>query len=300
MEALTTTPEKTLRLAVLFALAGEGVLTLMDAIVKDQTSRYAIVQVTFLRFAFGALVATALVAVLRPRFPGPEGLRFHGLRAFLSVFTASLFFYGLSKLPVAEAMALGFLSPLFMVVFGVLLLKERFDAKIGLGLAAGIAGMIIIVSGQLSGQLSGQPAGAVYSAEALKGALAIIVSAVLYALVVIMLRARANVDPISVIVFLQSTIPAAILAVPAWYIWQPVAPADLGRFAIIGGLAILGHTLIANAFKRAEAARLAPLHYTILLWGILYGYLFFGDVPGPATLAGAALIAGAAIIIQRR
>lgn len=292
MEALTAAQGRTLRLAVLFAIAGEGVLTLMDTLVKDQTSRYALMQVTFLRFLFGALFATAVVAAVRPRFPGPDALRFHAARAFLSVFTASTFFYGLSKLPIAEAMALGFLSPLFMVAFGVLLLKEKFDAKIGMGLAAGIAGMIIIVSGQLSG--------AAYSLDALKGACAIVVSAVLYALVVIMLRARANVDPISVIVFLQSAIPAAILAIPAWYVWQPLSRADAGRFAIVGALAILGHTLIANAFKRAEAARLAPVHYTILLWGIVYGYLFFGDVPALATLAGAALIAVATVIIQRR
>jgi drug/metabolite transporter (DMT)-like permease len=292
VEALTATPGKTVRTAVLFAFAGEGVLTLMDAFVKDQTSRYEILQVTFLRFALGALVATAIVAVVQPRFPGPEALRFHGLRAFLSVFTASTFFYGLSKMPIAEAMALGFLSPLFMVAFGVLLLKERFDAKIAMALAAGIAGMIVIVSGQFSG--------AAYSAETIKGALAIVVSAVLYALVVIMLRARATVDPISVIVFLQSAIPAAILAIPAWFVWQPLASVDLARFAVIGALAILGHTLIANAFKRAEAVRLAPIHYTILLWGILYGYLFFGDVPAPATLAGAALIAVATLIVQRR
>ena len=147
MEALTATQGRTLRLAVLFAVAGEGVLTLMDTLIKDQTSRYALFQVTFLRFLFGALVATVVVAAVRPRFPGPDALRFHAARAFLSVFTASTFFYGLSKLPVAEAMALGFLSPLFMVAFGVLLLEEKFDAKIGMGLAAGIAGMIIIVSG---------------------------------------------------------------------------------------------------------------------------------------------------------
>ncbi len=292
MEALTVAQGRTLRLAVLFAVCGEGVLTLMDTLIKDQTTRYPILQVTFLRFAFGAVIAAAVVAVLRPRFPGPDALKFHGLRALLSVFTASTFFYGLSQLPIAEAMALGFLSPLFMVTFGVLLLNEQFDAKIGMGLAAGIAGMIVIVSGQLSG--TG------YSLGAVKGAVAVVVSAVLYALVVIMLRARANVDPISIIVLLQSVLPAAILAIPAWLVWQPVTRADVGRFAIVGLLAIAGHTLIANAFKRAQAARLAPIHYTILLWGILYGYLFFGDVPAPTTIAGAGLIAVATVIIQRR
>lgn len=291
MEALTR-PENTLRNAVLFALAGEGVLTLMDTLVKDQTSRYALLQVVFLRFLMGSIVATAVVAVVRPRAPTLDALKFHTLRGGLSVFTASTFFYGLSKLPLAEAMALGFLSPLFMVLFGVLLLKERFDAKIAMALAAGIAGMIIIVSGQFGGTD--------YTADTLKGATAVIVSAIAYALVVIMLRARATVDPISIIVFLQSVIPAIFVAIPAWYFWTPPTQSDLAVFAIVGALAIAGHTLIANAFARAQATRLAPIHYSILLWGILYGYLFFGDVPGLTTLAGALLIAVATLLAQRR
>ena len=291
MEALITRGN-TLRTAALFAFAGEGVLTLMDSLVKTQTGRYALIQVVFLRFLMGALVATAVVAVVRPRVPTVDALRFHALRACLSIFTASTFFYGLSKLPIAEAMALGFMSPLFMVLFGVLLLKERFDAKIALALAAGIAGMIVIVSGQFSG--------AGYTADTLQGAAAVVASAVAYALVVIMLRARATVDPIPVIVFLQSMIPAILLAIPAWFVWTPPAGADIATFGIVGALAIAGHTLIANAFARAEAARLAPIHYSILLWGILYGYLFFGDVPGLSTLAGALLIAVATLLAQRR
>jgi drug/metabolite transporter (DMT)-like permease len=291
VEALTLRGN-TLRTAVLFAFAGEGVLTLMDSLIKTQTGRYALMQVVFLRFMMGAIVATAVVAVVRPRFPTIDALRFHALRACLSVFTASTFFYGLSQLPIAEAMALGFMSPLFMVLFGVLLLKERFDAKIAMALAAGIAGMIIIVSGQFSGT--------VYTPDTLKGAASVVVSAVAYALVVIMLRARATVDPISVIVLLQSAIPALLLAIPAWFFWTAPTRADLMTFGIVGVLAIAGHTLIANAFARAEAARLAPIHYTILLWGILYGYLFFGDVPGLPTLAGALLIAVATLLAQRR
>jgi drug/metabolite transporter (DMT)-like permease len=286
------TASATLRRAVWLGVAGEGILTAMDTVVKGLTTRYPIFEIAFLRFTMGTVVALLVVAVLRPGLPTRDALRVHSLRAFLSVLTAITFFYGLSKMPLAEAMALSFLSPLFIALFGVVLLKERFDSLIGIALAAGIAGMLIIVSGQFSG--------ATYSTETLKGAAAITISAIGYGLVIVLLRARATIDPLPLIVVLQNIGPALLLAIPAMLVWQTPTPADLGLFLVVGLLGVGGHTCLANAFARAEAARLAPVHYTILLWGIVFGYLAFGDIPGITTLIGAALIAAATLLSQRR
>lgn len=281
-----------LRRAVLLALAGEGILTLMDTLIKTLTPRYPTFQITFLRFASGSVIAVLLWLWLRPGLPSRDALRYHSLRAVLGVITATCFFYGLSKVPIAEAMALSFLSPLFIALFGVVLLKERFDPRIGIALAGGLVGMAIIVSGQYSG--------GAYTTETLKGVAAITVAAVCYALVVVLLRARANVDPIPVIIMLQNVLPAVPLAPAAAYVWTPLAGNDALLFGLIGCLGVAGHYFIANAFKRAEAARLAPVHYAILVWGILFGYLFFGDVPTVATLIGATIIVAATLLTQKR
>jgi drug/metabolite transporter (DMT)-like permease len=296
VEALKPTPQPgeaaNLRRAVLLALAGEGVLTLMDTLIKTLTPRYPTFEITFLRFACGSLFAVAFFAYMRPGWPSRDAWRFQGLRAVLAVITASCFFYGLSKVPVAEAMALSFLSPLFMALFGVLLLKERFDSRIGFALVAGIVGMAIIVTGQYGG---GQ-----YSVDTLKGAAAITAAAICYALVIILLRARANIDPVAIIVLLQNLLPAFILAPAAWVVWTPVNTTDLAVFVLIGCLGVSGHLFIIHAFARAEAARLAPIHYSVLLYGILYGVLFFGEWPGLFTLLGASLIVVATLITQKR
>jgi S-adenosylmethionine uptake transporter len=285
-------PAPDLSRAVLFAFAGEGVLSLMDTLIKLLTARYPILQITFMRFACGSLVALLLWTAMSRQLPTRDALRFHGLRAVLAVVTASAFFYGLSKVPVAEAMALSFLSPLFIALFGVLILKERFDSRIGIALAGGLIGMAVIVYGQ-AGRAS-------YGSGAFEGAAAITLSAICYALVIILLRARATVDPIPVIVLLQNILPACLLIPAGLWVWTPVAPWDLMLFLLVGCLGVCGHLLITNAFARAEAARLAPIHYTVLLWGIIFGAIFFGDWPGPYTLFGAACIVAATLITRRR
>jgi drug/metabolite transporter (DMT)-like permease len=291
VEALKPADPAALRVAVLFALAGEGVLTLMDACIKSLTPRYPILEVTFLRFAMGSIFASVVFALMQPRWPTKDALHFHAMRSVLIVFTAVSFFYALSKIPIADAMALSFLAPLFIALFGVLLLNESIDLKIAVALAAGIVGMIIIVGGKVGTTT--------YQGDAIYGAAAAVASAVAYSLVLVLLRSRTGVDPLPTIVLLQNIGPALVLGIPALLVWTTPSVPDLALFGFVGFLGVAGHSLVANAFKRAEAARLAPVHYSVLVWGIFYGFIFFGEVPGLATLAGAALILSATVLTQR-
>jgi drug/metabolite transporter (DMT)-like permease len=264
----------------------------MDACIKALSPRYPVLEIAFLRFAMGSVFASLVFAAMGPVWPTKEALRFHAMRSVLIVFTATSFFYALSKIPIADAMALSFLAPLFIALFGVLLLKEQFDIKIAAALLAGILGMVVIVGGKIGG--------ATYQGEALYGAAAAVASAVSYSLVLVLLRSRTGIDPLPTIVLLQNVGPALLLVLPAAFVWTAPSWPDLALFAFVGLLGVGGHTLIANAFKRAEAARLAPVHYTTLVWGIFYGVIFFGEIPGLATLAGATLIVAATILAQRK
>jgi drug/metabolite transporter (DMT)-like permease len=280
------------RRAVGLAIAGEGLLTLMDGLIKSLTPRYATFEIAFLRFVMGSLWASALFAWARPGWPSRETVMYNGTRAILAVVTATSFFFALGYLPLAEALAVALLSPLFMALFARLLLHEAVDSSVAGALAAGLAGMAIILAGQLSSTE--------YSTGAWFGFAAALVSAVVYALVIVLLRHRATRDPLPTIILFQNAGPALLLAVPAWTVWTPPAANDLLLFLGIGFLGVIGHICIVAAFARAEAPRLAPVHYVTLVWGILFGILLFGDYPNFATLAGAALIIAAAVLAQRR
>lgn len=278
--------------AAICAIAAEALLTLMDALIKGLTARYPTFEITFLRFAFGTLWATLLVAYFRPGWPSAETLRANASRSLLVVVTATCFFFALGQLPLAETVALSFLSPVLMALFGGLILNEKLDRAIGLALVAGLAGMLLIVGARLGASD--------YQPGALWGVAAICVSTVSYALNIIVLRTRAQRDPALTIVWFQSACPTVLLLIPALWVWSPVSTADLAIFTLVGALGVAGHYLLAMAFARAEAARLAPLHYTTLIWGILFGYVMFQELPTTATLAGATLIAIGAWIAQRK
>ncbi len=281
-----------IRQAVMMAVAAEALLTLMDALIKGLSARYPTFEIAFLRFAFGALWATSLIPLVRPGWPSAETIRSNINRSFLVVITATCFFFALGRLPLAEAVALSFLSPVLMAIFGGILLGERIDRSIMIALASGLVGMLLIVGWRL-GQSSYQPGAAL-------GVAAICISTVTYALNIIVLRTRAQRDPMLTIVWFQTTAPAAMLLLPACYVWQTPTLSDLALFALTGALGVAGHYLLAHAFARAEAARLAPVQYTTLVWGSLFGFMMFAEIPTVTMILGATLIVAGAWIAQRR
>ncbi len=110
--------------AILLAALGIGLLSLMDATIKGLSDRYGVTGIAFSRYLVGTVVMAAVLAVLRPGWPSAETWRTNGLRAVLVVVTALCFFHGLSVLPLAEALALSFLSPIFIALFAALLLRD--------------------------------------------------------------------------------------------------------------------------------------------------------------------------------
>ncbi|MBB4040031.1 S-adenosylmethionine uptake transporter [Microvirga flocculans] len=273
------------------AAAGIAVLSIMDAVIKGMSAHYPTFQVAFLRFACGTLIATGVVAALRPGWPSRETVTANALRSVIAVVTAVSFFYALGQLPLAETLVLSFLSPMFIALFGLLLLKERVDARIVGAIAIGFAGTLIVVLGQ------SEEAGA---ARSWLGVGAALLSAITYALSLVLLRQRAQRDKFLHIVYFQNIGPAILVAPFGLWVWQPLDLAHLAWFMLMGVLGVIGHVLMATAYAKAEAARLAPLEYTALIWAVLIGYGVFSEIPTWATLGGGILIVAAAMITSRR
>jgi len=277
---------------ILLAVAAEGLLTLMDAMIKELSPRYNTLEIAFLRYVFGMAGAMVYAFWMRPGWPTREATLYNGLRALLIVVTATSFFFALGRLPLADAIAMSFISPALTALLGVMMLGERLDWRIGLALAAGFLGMLLIVGGKIGS--------AGLDESVVLGAAAVLVSAVGYSLNLIMLRHRATRDPLAQIILFQNLGPALILALPALWAWTDPTFADVMRFAAIGTLGVVAHTMLAHAFARMEAARLAPVTYVTLVWGVVFGFLLFAEVPGVATIAGAVLIVLGTLFTRRR
>ena len=272
------------------AALGIALLTAMDAVIKAQMQQHPFQLALFMRFAAGAICAVIVVAVLRPARPTRASLIGNSIRIPLVIVTASSFFYSISVLPLAEALTLSFLAPVFVALLGALILKERLDGRILQALGFGLAGMLVMVWPRLQGGVTG----------AELGVAAALVSAVSYAFNLILLRTIAVKEHPAIIVLFQNAGPALCLAWPAYYIFQPMSTGDLLTYLAGGALGVAGHLSLTSAFARAPASRLAPIEYTALAWASLLGWFVFSEVPLWTTYAGAALIVAGAFAVSRR
>ncbi len=286
---------KRLPLPFLLALGGIAVLCIMDAIIKAVGARYPTFQLAFLRFVAGSIWTVAAVAIIKPGFPSKDTIRVNTLRGVIGLVTATSFFYALQTLPLAETIAFSFLSPLFLALFGVLILGEAIRRETYGGLALGFIGMLVMTFGY--GITTGGPL--ISASLHPPGVLAAIGSAISYAFGLVLLRQRAQQDALILIVLFQTMVPTILLIGPAWWVWKPVLTTDIWLFLIIGGLGLCGHMLLANAFKRAEASRLAPAEYSALVIAAILGFVFFREVPGIATLVGATLVISGTLVAMR-
>lgn len=284
-------PRHALRMPFLVAAFGIFLLSLMDGLIKGAAS-YPTVQIVFMRFACGMPWALLALAVLRPAPPSAAMVRAHLLRGALVVVTASLFFYALAHLELAEAITLAFLSPLFLAVLAALILKEPIPPAVLIAIAVGFIGMTVIVAGKVGG---GE-----FNLTRMLGIAAAILSALFYAANLVLLRKRAQTDALGLIVLFQNLFPMLMIAPFAFMVWQTPEPSSWLLFIGIGLLGLVGHLCMAWAFARANAGPLGVLEYTALVWSSALGYFAFGEVPSWTTWAGAALIVAACLAVTRR
>ena len=219
-------------------------------------------------------------------------MRIHLYRGALTTVMAVLFFWGLARVPLAQAIALAFIAPLIALFLAAALLGETIGPRtIGASLIA-FAGVPLIFVGQAQADLG---------REALLGSFAILASAVCYAVNIILMRQQALVAKPIEIAFFQNLIVAALL-LAAWPVMggADFPPADQIPFVLLAAfLSTASLLLLSWAYARAEASYLAATEYTSFLWAMLFGWLVFGESVSLYTLAGAALIVAGCILAAR-
>jgi drug/metabolite transporter (DMT)-like permease len=219
-------------------------------------------------------------SLLRVRMP------LHLLRGAIGIVTLALFTYGVRNLPLADAYSIFFVAPLFITAFAAAILHERVDRRRWIAIGVGFAGVLIVL----------RPSGA--SAITLPG-VAIIVTAVCYALSAITVRVLTRTDTTQSMVFWLMVLiatGAGILALPSW---QPLRPEHWWIVAVMGLSGSIGQWAITEAFRQGEASFIAPFEYTALVWGVLLDRLIWKTTPAAITLAGASVIIASGIYLVR-
>ncbi|MEZ5935504.1 MAG: DMT family transporter [Alphaproteobacteria bacterium] len=252
---------------------------------KFLLTRYPLVQVVWGRYIFHLLLALIILAPRLARIVRSGNLKLQLLRSAFMLFSTTFYFAGVQFLPLTEANAINFLTPVLVVILAQPVLGERVGLMRWIGVAVGFAGAMIIIR---------PGSGLIDVAAGL-----MILSAFSNACYQLSTRWLGAIDdPLTTLLYtaLVGSIGAS-LAVP--FAWEPVDGAGWLLMLLIGAFALIGHFALIKAYRLAPAPTIAPFSYSILLWSAAFGYVIFDQLPDLWTVIGAGIIVISGIIILR-
>jgi len=273
---------------VFYFLAAIGLISLIDTICKFYTDELHAVMLVWGYFVAIAFFVVGYLLCIRRRFdllttnqPGLQIAR----SGFLAASIASLF-VSLTYLPIAEATAIGFTGPLFIVGLSVPILGERVGLHRWFAVVIGLAGVLVIV----------RPGGAVWHWSAGMALL----GAICFAFFQIVTRLLAHRDQHQTTLLYTSVGGTVWASLVVPFFWTTPTTSQMTMFLAIGAMGAAAHFSMLHAFAKAEASLLAPFNYSKLIWVTILGYLVFGDLPSIDTLAGSAVIVTAGLYVLYR
>jgi drug/metabolite transporter (DMT)-like permease len=276
----------------LAALGAVAVLSIMDAVMKHLVLVIGIFAVSVWRAVANLVLSSCLYLPRRRTWPSRRILWIHVSRSIVVTIMAVLFFWGIGRVPLAQAIALTFIAPLIAMVFAPLFLKERLAGRSIAGAIAAFAGVVVIVLGQARAQVA---------PDVLLGIAAILGSAVCYSGNILMMRWQALAAKPLEINFFQSVVVLILWLAALPLIGIPHWPQEQVSWVVVASmLSTSGGLLFAWAYARGEASYLAVTEYSAFLWASVLGWLVFSERVSSYTLAGAVLIVGGCLIAARR
>ena len=276
--------------AFLVACLGIATFSCMDAVMKAQSIAIGAFSALFWRGAIGVVATGAMFFGSGRRWPAAKAVRLHVARGTLMTLSVLLFFWGLVRTPMAEGVALTFLSPLIATFLAAATLGERVRRGAVGGSALALAGVIGIVTARAS---------EAHGPDALAGAGAILVGSLLYAVSLVLLRHQAQAADGVEITFLTNVTAMLLLLPAAPFLLVMPAAGGPALLALAAALSIVSSMLLAWAYARGDAQSITPVEYTSFVWSAALGAIVFGETPTLATIAGAATIVAGCLIAAR-
>ena len=274
------------------ALGAVALLSMMDAVMKHLVLAIGIIAVSVWRSLANLGLSALLYLPRRLAWPDRTTLKIHVARGVLGTVMAFLFFWGIGRVPLAQAIALTFIAPLIALVLASAFLKEQIGSRSIGGSVVAFAGVLVIMFGQAHARLGPQ---------VLLGSGAILGSALCYAgNIVIMRRQALAARPLEINFFQSLTVMVCwILVLP--FVGMPAAAGwQWTWIAVAAILSTVGSLLYSWAYARGEASYLSVTEYSAFIWASALGWLVFHERVSLTTVAGALLIVAGCLVAARR
>jgi len=271
----------------LLALLAFAVFATHDVVVKWLGEAYAPVQIVFFSTLFGFPIVTLMLI----RDPAAGHLRpihpwWTALRTLETTVTGVTAFYAFATLPLAQTYAILFAAPLLITILAIPILGERVGPRRWAAVAAGLVGVLVVL----------RPGAADLSA----GHLAALTAAVGGAAASVIVRRIGPAERAAVLLLYPMLANIAVMGLALPFVYRPMSIDHVGGLALIAALGFAASLLIIAAYRTGEAAIVAPMQYSQILWAAAFGVVLFGERPDAATALGAAIIIGSGLYILFR
>ena len=275
---------------IVFAILAGFILTAQDALIKHLSAFYPVLQILFVRSVVMLFPIIGLLAV-SGRIKSLRTTRHvdHLIRMMLNLVTFFLFFWALSRLPLADTIALMLTGPVIMAFLSGPLLGEYVGGKQFRVILFAFVGVLFMVA----------PTGESVDWLAVS---AVSLSAVGYSLMMIQTRRLSSTESSEMIVVYTAIGVVVLTGIMMLFWWTPIVEGSGWLLIALGCISAAGHVSLAKAFSLAPVYVVGPFDYTVLLWGILFGYLFWAELPTLYMLFGATLVilAGLLLYVEER
>ena len=251
--------------------------SITDILAKLLTEDFHPFQVAWMRMLGLFLGVCVLIAMRGIRILHTPKPHLQIVRGIVAAGSATLFIFAINYVPLADAVAVSFVAPFIVTVFGALILKEPVGIRRWLAVVAGFIGMLVVIRPGL---------GVFHPAIFL-----VLLAATLFAIRQLVSRWLSGVDPIATTVTYTAIVAFSIISVFQPFIWQ--TPNSVRAYLLVvsmAGAAAMGEILIIRALDIAHSVVLAPIHYTLIIWGTIFGYWVFEDLPDQWTMLGCSVI----------
>ncbi len=268
-------------------LASTVFLGASDVTAKYLSATLPSIEIAWIRFLVFALIMSPAMLPGSPLYAlRTERKALHLMRGVALLASSLLFISGLRFLPIAEASATGFVSPLFVTALSIVFLNEKVGVRRWLATAVGLFGVLIILR---------PGTGAFHPAAFFP-----IVSALAWACTLIMTRMMSGREHAMTTMAWSSIAGVGVVSALVPFAWVAPSWHDILFGIFIGVASTAGQWIVVLAFRYADASVLAPFSYTQLLWVSILGFLIFGEVPDIWTVLGAAFIVGSGLYTAHR
>lgn len=271
---------------VFLMLAGDFMFALNDAMGKWLVASFSVGQVVLIRSIGSFIILGPMIA---RQGVGPlfhmDRLGLQVARAIATALDTLLFYASVVYLPLADVMSFYMAGPIYVAAMSHFFLDEKVGWRRWMAIVLGFCGVLIML----------KPSAAAFSLPSLFA----LVGSIAFAVAIVLSRSLRGTSDTTLVTW-QTIVTGLGGAVIAIGNWEAAAPFDYGAMLLLGLVSGAAHLMITRALKLAPASTLAPLHYTLLLWAVVFGILFFDDVPGPRILIGAAIVVIAGLFIFHR